>query len=155
MVINPRRLVADQQMHWSWVRAEPGLTSGIYLADLLREEVIEGFNGGELVVSDVEDGIELGHIKNVVDLLGEVKEFEFAAGIADGSVAADQFSDAGTVDVVDVSKVEDDFFLALSNEVTNGGAKFSDFVPENDAALNVEDGDVGDFAGFDFERHSQ
>ena len=68
---------------------------------LFGEEVVEGFYGGEFVVFDVEDGVELGDVEDVVNFLGEVEELEFSAGIADGGEAADEFSDAGAVEVID------------------------------------------------------
>ena len=39
----------------------------------------EGADGRGLVVLDVEDGVELGDLEQVVDLLGEVQELELAA----------------------------------------------------------------------------
>src|SRR5271168_4411592 len=83
---------------------------------LLREEVVEGFYGVEFVVFDVEDGVELGDVEDVVDFLGEVEELEFAAGVADGGEAADEFSDAGAVEVIDVGEVEDDLLFALGDQ---------------------------------------
>src|ERR1700720_4293826 len=116
---------------------------------LFGEEVIEGFYGAEFVVFDVEDGVELGDVEDVVNFLGEAEEFEFAAGVADGGVAADQFANAGGVDVVDVSEVEDDFFLAGGDEVKNGVPEKAGCVAEGDASVEVDDGDVANFAGGD------
>src|SRR5882757_1588778 len=110
------------------------------------EEVVEGFYGGEFVIFDVEDGVELGDVEDVLNFLGKAEEFEFAAGVADGSEAADQFSDAGRVDVIDVGEVEDDFFLAFGGELADGVAELSDFVAESDASVDVDDGYVADFA---------
>lgn len=42
---------------------------------LFGEEVVEGFYGGELVVFDVEDGVELGDLDDVVNFFGEAEEF--------------------------------------------------------------------------------
>src|SRR5580658_8558957 len=77
-------------------------------AHLLGEEIVEGSYGGEFVVFDVEDGVELGDVEDVLDFLGEVEEFEFAAGVADGGGAADELSDAGAVDVVDAFEAAED-----------------------------------------------
>ena len=38
---------------------------------LFGEEVVEGFYGGEFVVFDVEDGVELGDIEEVFNFFGE------------------------------------------------------------------------------------
>jgi len=113
---------------------------------LFGEEVVEGADGGEFVVFDVEDGVELGDVEDVLNLLGEVKEFEFTPSIADCGEAADQFADAGAVDVVDALKVEDDFLFAAGDEVADGVAEVADFVAEDDASGDVENGDVSDFA---------
>ena len=115
---------------------------------LFGEEVVEGSHGGEFVVFDVEDGVELGDVEDVVNFLGEVEELEFASGVADGSEAADELSDAGAVDIVDAHQVEDNSLFAFRDEGANGVAKGSDFVAEDDASVDVENGDVSDFAGF-------
>src|SRR5690349_6060872 len=74
----------------------------------LGEEVVEGFYGREFVLANVEDGVELGDVKDVLNFLGEVEKLEFTARVADGRVAADQLSDSGAVDVINASEVEDD-----------------------------------------------
>jgi hypothetical protein len=120
---------------------------------LLGEEVVEGFYGGEFVVFDVEDGVELGDVEDVLDFLGEVEKFEFASGVADGGEAADEFTDAGAVDVVDADEVEDDLLFAVGDEGADGVAESADFLTEDDAAGDVEDGDVSYFAGVNLQRH--
>src|SRR5579863_3891446 len=62
------------------------------LATLFGEEVVEGFYGGELVVLNVEDGVELGDVENVVNFLGKAQEFEFATRVPNGRVATHQFA---------------------------------------------------------------
>jgi hypothetical protein len=114
---------------------------------LFGEEVVEGFHGFEFVVADIEDGVKLGDIEDVVNLFAEIEEFEFAAGVADGGEAADEFADAGAVDVIDVGEVENDFRLAASQKIADGGAERVGFVAEDDAATDVEQDDVIDFAG--------
>ena len=116
---------------------------------LFGEEVVEGFYGGEFVVFDVEDGVELGDVEDVLNFFAEAVEFEFATGVADGGVAADQFADAGGVDVIDVGEVEDDFLFVGGDELADGVAEQTGFVAEGDAAVEIEDGDVADFAGGD------
>ena len=75
---------------------------------------------------DVEDGVELGNVEDVVDFLGEVEEFEFAAGVADCGEAADEFAHAGAVEIVDVGEVEDDFLLAMGDEIADSVAEGPD-----------------------------
>jgi hypothetical protein len=125
----------------------------ITFAHLLGEEVVEGFYGGEFVVFDVEDGVELGDVEDVVNLLGEIEELEFAACVADRGEATDEFADARAVEIVNTGEVEDDFLFALGKQVADSGAECTDLRAEDDAAMDVEDGDVGDFAGVNRQGH--
>ena len=134
----------------AWDRPTDDSTSlSMTVEKLFGEEVVEGFYGVELVVLYVENGVELGDVQDVVNLLGEIEEFELAPGVADGGKAADQFADAGGIDVIDVSEVEDDFLLAIADELADGIAQLSGFVAEGDASIHVDDGNVADFARSD------
>ena len=119
---------------------------------LLGEEVVEGFYGGEFVFFDVEDGVELSDLEDVGNFFGEAEEFEFAASVADGGEAADEFSDAGGIDVIDVGEVENDFLFAGCQEFTNRIAELPGFIAEGDASVNVDDGNAADFASRDGHR---
>jgi len=145
--MNARTLKMTQKWH---VTPEAiAQATGLFL---LGEEIVEGFYRGEFVVLDVEDGVELGDLQDVVNFLGEAVKLEFAPRVADRGKAADQFADAGRVDVIDLGEVEDDLFLASGDELANGVAKLSGFVAEGDAAGEVEDGHVADFARGDGHR---
>lgn len=119
-----------------------------------REEIIKRFHRVELVIFNIENGIELGDVEYVMHFLREIEQLEFAARISDCGKAADQFSDPGAVDVVHRRQVQDDFLLSLGDQATNRLAQLVDFVAQNNAALDVEDRDVSDFASFDLERHT-
>ena len=88
-----------------------------------------------------------------MNFLTQVEQLKLATGVAERREAADQFSNSRAVDVVDLSQVEDDLFLALRNELMNLVAKLADLFSQNNAALHVEDRDVRDFASFDGQRH--
>jgi hypothetical protein len=121
--------------------------------DLFGEEVVERLYSGEFVVFDIEDGVELCDMEDVVDLLGEVQQFELASCVADSGKAADEFSHTGAVEVVNIRKVQNDLFLSLRNQVADGGAKRTYLWTENEAAVNVEDSHVSDFAGINGQWH--
>ncbi len=123
------------------------------IVKLFREEVVEGFYRGEFIVLDIEDGVELGNVQHVADFLGKVEQFQFASRVADCGKAADELADARTVEVVDVGKVQDDFLLAMGEEIAHRVAEFPNLVTQDDAPVDVEDGDVRDFAAIDFQRH--
>ena len=54
----------------------------------------EGLDSRRFVVFHIEHGVELGDLQQVVDLLGQVQEFQFTALVADGGEGAHQFADA-------------------------------------------------------------
>ena len=56
--------------------------------------LLERFDGRGFVVFHVEDGVELGDLEQIVDLLGEVQELQFATLVLGGGEGADQFTDA-------------------------------------------------------------
>jgi hypothetical protein len=56
--------------------------------------LLEGLDCGGLVLFYIENGVELGDLKQVVHLLGEIQKFEFAALILGGGVGADQLANA-------------------------------------------------------------
>jgi predicted 2-oxoglutarate/Fe(II)-dependent dioxygenase YbiX len=41
---------------------------------LFSKEPVERFDGSELVVLDIEDGVELGDVENVLNLLAQVHQ---------------------------------------------------------------------------------
>jgi hypothetical protein len=63
-------------------------------AHVLRKLLGERFHGYCLVVFHIEDGVELGDLEQIVDLLGEVEQLKFAALVLGGGECADQFADA-------------------------------------------------------------
>src|SRR5665213_384682 len=63
-------------------------------------------DGFRFVIVNVEDGVELGDLQQVLDLLGELQQLEGAAGIFDGRQGADKLANTGAVDVIDVRQIE-------------------------------------------------
>jgi len=52
-----------------------------------------------------------------------------------------------------VREVENNFFLAGSDELADGVAELAGFVAESDAAAEIDDDDVADFASGDGHGH--
>src|SRR4051812_29522844 len=119
----------------------------------MRSLLREGRDRLRFVVFDVEDGVQLGDLQKVMDLLGQVEQLEFAAAITDGGVSTDQLTDTGAVDVGDVAEVEQDLFGALAEQVTNQVAQDNAALAERDAAAQVYDGDAVHLAGIRFHGH--
>src|SRR5215471_12530888 len=77
----------------------------------------EGFDGGRLIVFDIKDGVKLRDLKQVVDLFGQVQQFELAALVAHGGEGTDQLTDARAIDVIYLAQIQQDFFLSLAEQV--------------------------------------
>src|SRR6185312_8392442 len=120
---------------------------------LPERALAEGADGFGFVVFDVEDGVELGDLEEVVDLLGEVEELELAAGVLDGGKGGDHFADAGRVDIADVCEVEDDLAGAFGERVADGVAQGDAAFAQGDAAAEIEDGDSVHLPGCYFHAH--
>ena len=56
--------------------------------------LLERLYGRSFVVFHVEYGVELGDLQQIVDFLGELEQFQFAALVLGGGKGADQFADA-------------------------------------------------------------
>ena len=88
-----------------------------------------------------------------MNFLTQVEQLKLATGVAERREATDELSNSRTVDVVDLSQVENDLLFAFGDELVDFVSEFADFFSQNNAALHVEDGDVRDFASFDGQRH--
>src|SRR5215472_2379990 len=105
-------------------------------------ELFERFDRLALVVLDVEDGVELGDLEQVVNFLGEVEQLELAALVANGSERADQLADTGAVDVGHVAEVEQDFLLAFGNQVFHRFTQDHAAFAQGDATAHIDDGNA-------------
>lgn len=72
-----------------------------------------------LIGIDFEDGEELHDVEGVVNLVGDVDDFELAAVGFDRSQAVHQLTDAGAVHVSYTAKIEQDVSLILCQQRIN------------------------------------
>ena len=128
-------------------REGPSLEATALSVVLRGDLACERGDGGGFVVLDVEDGVELGDLEKVVDLLGEIEQLELAAAFLTRGEGADQLADAGAVDVADVSEVQQNVLGALGQRVANGIANRDTAFSEGDASAEIENGDAVDLAG--------
>src|ERR1700760_4061109 len=91
-------------------------------------------DGGCFVVLNIKDGVKLGDLEQVMNLLGEVQQLQFAALVADCGVGADQLTDARAVDVVDVAEVQQNKLCTLREQVTGGVAELNTAFAEGNAS---------------------
>src|SRR6266568_3169702 len=113
----------------------------------------EGLHRRRLVVFHVENGVQLGDLQQVVDLLGQIQQLQFPALVAHGSVCADQFADPRAVDVIHVAEVQQNFLLALAEQVFDIVAQHDAAFAERNAATAIHNGDAVDLACSGFQVH--
>src|SRR5215469_11345234 len=103
-------------------------------------DLLERLDGGGFVVFHVEDGIELGDLQQIVDLLGQVQQLEFATLVLGGGKGADQLADSGAVDIVHIGQIQHDLLIAFRQQVAHRVAKDDTAFAERDAAAAIDDG---------------
>src|SRR6185369_4378346 len=81
--------------------AMAGRVTDLRQAEPLVQVLLEGLDGRCFVVSYVEDGVKLGDLEQVVNLFGEVQELQFAALVPDRGIGANEFANAGAIDICD------------------------------------------------------
>ena len=97
----------------------------------------KGGDSSSLVVLHIEDRIELGDLQQVVHFFGQMQQLQFPALVADGGEGADQFADAGAVDVAGVAEVEQDFFGSFGEDFVDAVAQGDAAFAKGDAATEV------------------
>ena len=101
----------------------------------------KGANGGRFVVLHVKNGIQLRDLQQIVNLFGEVQQFQFAALVTDGGEGADQLADAGAVDIANIPQVQQNLLLSFAEQVFDGIAQNNAAFAESDSSTQVDDGD--------------
>ncbi len=109
--------------------------------------LLEAADGGSLVGKNFEDGEELCDLQKVVNFFREVQKFQFATLAAHCGVGADEFADAGAVDVIHVCEIQNDIGVRFVNELANRFAEHGAAIAEGDAAAGVNDGDCAGISG--------
>jgi hypothetical protein len=114
---------------------------------------MKAFHGLLLLAVDVENRVQLGDLQKVGNFFVKVQELQLPALAFDHSVAADQFSKAGAIDVIDSGEIQYDFLMAAGelfpNEIAQEGASFS----QSDSTVHVDDRDVSHLAAGCFKAH--
>ena len=128
-------------------KAIPQARNGLSVLKLCRGGLLEGRDGASLVVVDIEDGVELGQLQQVVDLLGQLEQFEGRALILDCGVGAHQFTQSRAIDIVHFTQIEQDALLSFGNQVANGVAQLHAAFAEGDPAAEFQNIDAIHFTG--------
>jgi|SRR5271157_1881946 len=107
-----------------------------------RTKLLEGLYCSSFVVLDLEDGVELGDLQQVVNVLAEVHQLEMPALVAQRGVAAHELADAGAVDVADGREIQQDVDVVLACQLANDVAQDAGAFAQSQFADNVHDDDA-------------
>src|ERR1017187_8423262 len=103
---------------------------------------VEAVDGVLLVGEDLEDRSQLGHDQQLDAAPRKVEQLDHAGALAQGCRAHDERAQAGRIDVIDATQVEDQVFHAAGSKrghfFTQGGS----FRADRDAAFEIEEGDA-------------
>src|ERR1017187_6343663 len=99
-------------------------------------------DGAGFVFVNVEDGIQLGDLQQVLHPLVQVEQLQLPAAVGHGGKARYQLADPRAVDIGNVPEVEQDLFLVLPHHVSQGFAKRTGPFAESDSTGHVHHGDV-------------
>src|SRR5665213_2010204 len=116
--------------------------------------LLVGGDGFRFIVENVEDGVELGDLQQVLDLLGQLQQLEGAAGVLDRRQGADQLADAGAVDVIDVRQIEEDLVGTLGQDVAYGVPDGYASLTQHNLSTQIQDCDSVDFPARKLHAHS-
>src|SRR6266851_9982517 len=118
------------------------------------EQKLEPSHSAELAVAaqsailvrvNLEDGEQLGQLQEIVHFFCQLQKLEAAASIFHSRVGADEFSDAGAVDVIDIGQIQKDegtlIFQQLADSLSQKRAAFA----ERNTAADIDDGHAGSF----------
>jgi hypothetical protein len=109
---------------------------GNYLPGL----AIEGSDGRSLVVLNVKYSVELGDLQEIMNLLGQVEQLEFAILITNAGESADQFANPRAVNVCDIAEVEENLLVSLSGKFLDGIAQNDTAFAECDTPTEIDNG---------------
>src|SRR5579862_318264 len=101
----------------------------------------ERLDGRGLVVLHVEDGVELRDLQQIVHFLGELQQLKFATLVLGGGIGADQLTNAGAVNVINIREIQNNLFMALAEQVAHRVAKDNAAFAQGDAPAAIHNCD--------------
>jgi len=101
---------------------------------------------GGFVRGDVEYGEEPRDLHEVMHAPREVHQFQLSARAPHGCVGADEFTDPRAVDVIDIAQIEEDFAMALVDQLSNHPPDHGAAFAQRDLPAEIYDRDVADFS---------
>src|SRR5580658_9999001 len=102
------------------------------------------FDRARLILLNIENGGQTGHLKQIMDPLIQIGEFQMPTLAANRGVSLDQFPDSGTVYVIDFAQIQHDRFVAFFGQISNHLAENDIPLSQRDSSADVNDGDSAD-----------
>src|ERR1700739_2913765 len=90
----------------------------------------------------VKHGVEFRDLQKVPNFLGEMEKLQLSSAGLDRGIGVYQLSDAGTVDVIYVGEIDQNFCAIVIKQLANGLSKQRTSVTQDDASAQVDYGDV-------------
>jgi hypothetical protein len=103
---------------------------------------------------NLEDGEQLGNLKQIAYALCEVAEFYRSARVVRSRVKSYQRTQSAGIDIADATQIENDF-LILRDQSFHAIAELGRFFSENDAAIAIQDQDILDGTSREFQLHGE
>src|SRR6185312_9027903 len=110
--------------------------------------------GRWFVVENIEDGVELGDLQEVFDLLGQLQQLERTAGVLDGRQSADKLANTGAVDVIDVRQIDENLVGTFSQDVTHSVADGYASLTQHNLPTQIQNRDSIHFPACKLHAHS-
>ncbi len=99
-------------------RAYTGKSGCTFLAERLHR--------AGLVISDVEDGVQLGDLQQVMNFLGQVEQFEFSTLVANRGEGADQLTNPRAIYIGHFAQIQAESFfgpLTAAHALCHAGSR--------------------------------
>jgi hypothetical protein len=106
-----------------------------------------------LIILDFENGIQLGDLEQIVNVLAEVHQLESAAMIADRGVAAHQFPDAGAINVPNVAQIKQNVLVIRVGQAADNIADHIGSLAEPKLADDIYDDHIINRSRAGLDRH--
>jgi len=137
--------------------AKTALSRTLAIRDDLSSDTLLGAAerryGRCFVVFHIEDGVELRDLQQIVNLLGQVQQFDFASLLFGSSEGTDKFADTRAVDIVYFAEVQEDSVLPFGKQVAHRITKSFGTFTQGDSAPKTDDRDAIRLMGADIYAH--
>jgi hypothetical protein len=99
-------------------------------------------DGNTFVGEHIENRVQLCDLEKIANFLSQVQQFQIAALILHRCKSTDQFADSRTVNVIDVSEIEENPLSLVIQEPADCLSKQRAAVTKNNTPAQIDNGDL-------------